>query len=134
MDREIYGPIKLQLALLATTFVFGIIVNLFLYEAGNPNASVLGLPGAWIITIHVVLGVAIFLNAVAILFKSFESKDQRIRYPALLAAVFLFASFIGGLGFLFENAPKIFSFLMAMGFLLSLGAYVVPFGLLLRRR
>lgn len=119
--------LKIEVALLVITFLFGMLINLFISIPATPTASFWDALSTWVIRAHMLLGLAILAIAGSLLKWSFKP---------LLGAGFAFVvvALLSGIGFLFGGADNIFSYTMAIGFLGALVCYVFQLGALRGRK
>ena len=117
MERSLpFRMVRLQLALLALTFLLGMGINLFV------TSSTSNLVAGALIGSHVVLAVLLAVLGAMIFLRVQRSGDRFLILPARVGGASIGLAIICGIAFIFSNS-NVFSYLMAAAFLAAFGAY-----------
>ena len=108
-------------AMLIIQFILGIIYNL--YGTAPTAKKSIGLFSSPVIALHVILGILLFLTAVAQLVRAITARHPLSIWLTALALVGIFGSGFAGLGFAGSGAAGA-SLGMSLAFALALGCYV----------
>lgn len=131
MDRSVKIFKKLniwQIALLIVTFALGMAMNLFVPLPGDVGVAPFWTSwGAWILRLHMALGLAILILAIILFIKSRPFGDA-VRKSSLLGLISVSIAFVAGVIFFFFGENDIFSYIMAIGFLGALISYLIITG------
>ena len=124
MDLKKFKNINLwEIALLVITFLFGMGLNLFIEVPKKiDTASFWGSFGSWILRVHMTLAVAILVLSIIILVGSKNFK-KTVRMNSLFGLISVLIAITGGVLFTFFGTNDIFSYIMAIGFIIALMIY-----------
>lgn len=123
--EKMYKFTKSILILLVVQFVLGMIINLWGVlpdeETATHKAPIFA---QMAFAAHGIIGLMILISSTTILIMGLKSKDN-IKKFSIYGFVSVLIAFIGGIGVvtLKENSSEIASFVMSIGFLLSLVSY-----------
>ena len=123
------------LAFLLLEFVLGMTLNLFVtfpnIPAGSPDQAYIGaIFASPFLLAHFVVGLGLLLGSIWILVGAARTKVRNIALVAALGFLSILASYISGFEFLLSGfQSNLYSFMMSMGFIVSLFSYFALFHL-----
>jgi hypothetical protein len=110
-------------SMLILEFILGIIYNL--YGTAPTSTKSIGLFSSPVIALHVILGILLFIAAVAQLVRSIGTRHRLAIWMSGLGLVGILGAGFAGMGFAGSGAAGA-SLGMALAFAVSLAAYIVP--------
>lgn len=109
-------------AMLILQFILGMIYNLY-GTAPTPNKSI-GLFSSPVIALHVILGILLFIAAVALLVRAVQARHKLSIWMSVVGLLAILEAGSAGLGFA-GNGSNGASLGMALGFAVALACYIV---------
>jgi hypothetical protein len=109
--------------LLALQFLTGIYLNLFVTipQMTFPSGMMMMFsPGIPVVMLHLLIGVLLGLLSVVIVFVALISNNKKAVYFSVLSFVFVIIAGFNGLEFMFNGQNNIYSFFMAVSFIIVL--------------
>jgi hypothetical protein len=110
---------SIELVLLGLSFVFGMILNLFVAIPSNGSLSGIPVSSVAVLVIHIAVAFGLIIVALALLVIAAVSKKRAVISSSLLVVAGVGVAFAAGLVFLYDGQDNVYSFIMALGFLVS---------------
>lgn len=117
-----------EIILLIITFLLGMDINLYInLPTDTLTAAFWESPSTWIIRFHMIVGTAILAISILLLVNTSRLKfvKSNIKVLSVVGFISITLAYLCGLAFLFLGTNNLFSYLMAIGFIISIISYVV---------
>jgi hypothetical protein len=108
-----------EIGLLGLQFILGMILNLFV---GLPsNGSLTGIPPVYAAVLlgHIIVAFALIAIGALLIVLGFQSKSKVAIVGSLIVLTGVAVAFAAGVIFLYDGQNNVYSFIMALGFLVS---------------
>src|SRR5438128_2125333 len=115
--------LRIQTGLLGFVFLIGMGINFFVDIPQNPDNTFWFSTGGWVVTAHALLGTGALILSVLLFLDSRKLNNKIVERLALVGLIFVALAFVGGAVFVSAGTNDIFSFLMAIGFIVAFGNY-----------
>lgn len=124
--------IMVQFTLLVIEFLLGMYLNLYSTVSLPLNMGADSMSSMFTLVPHMAVGVLIFVLSLIIVIYAARAENRRVMMPSILALIFVLLTGISGYAFAFVTATNLLSFVMAIGFLMTLIIYMVPVSMSMR--